>query len=125
VIRRYLTLRQIAKAMGRSPSWLYVHLPELVEKHGFPPAAPGQGSRRDEGAVEAWQRKAMPADLCAPVPAPAPNDHEGWAAELDRRAAALGRSDPPEAPNNQGTNPPAAAKVGGNVVKLPRKGKQH
>lgn len=89
VIHRYLTLRQCAKAMGRSPSWLYHNLDELVEKHGFPPPAPGQGSRRDEAAVVEWQRRGMPPELRPPAPEPEPDDLDRWRAELDRRAEEL------------------------------------
>lgn len=85
-IHRYLTLKEIALAMGMTPAWLYRHVREL-ERHGFPTPAPGMGQRRDAAAVEAWQQRQIERDRRAVSLAVKPED---WAATLDRRAGELG-----------------------------------
>ena len=81
--------------MGRSKSWLYMRLDDLVANHGFPAAARGQGSHRDQAAVAAWlQGLDPPAEQDPP-----PDDVHAWRDLLDRRAVALSAQDPRENPN--------------------------
>lgn len=86
MIHRYLTLGEIADAMGVSRAWLYNNHARLEREHGFPGPAPGFGARRDATAVEAWQRRTMPAEL---QPKSGQLDVAEWREELDRRAEQL------------------------------------
>jgi predicted DNA-binding transcriptional regulator AlpA len=83
-----MSLREVAAAIGISADWLYRHLSRLQEDHGFPEPVPGLTRRRwNRAAVEAWLNRAP-----GPPPTPPPTDDyelARWAAELDRRAAAL------------------------------------
>lgn len=92
LIDRYLTLRQVAIAIGVSARWLYMHRPRLAAEHGFPAPAPGMGKRWAEAEIVAWQRRGLSPAALAATPAEAEDDASAgeWAQWLDRRAADLG-----------------------------------
>jgi predicted DNA-binding transcriptional regulator AlpA len=87
-IRRYLSLGEIAAAMGVSRDWLYRHVRRLERDHGFPSSVPGLPNRRDPAAIEAWQNRAQGTPVPADPSATGDDELSRWTVELDRRAAA-------------------------------------
>lgn len=91
-IRRYLSLREVAAAMGVTARWLYGNRARLTRECGFPRAALGLRYRWDEADIVAWQDRmrtnscpvAQHVDVRLQLP-----DNIDWAAELDRRASTL------------------------------------
>jgi len=108
-MRRYLTLRQVAERLGKTPAWMYDHIKRLQASHGFPARDAAMGGW-DEGSIAAWQNARLPPELRAALapgsksPGAEPPaaidclpamlhleqiDDVDIAAELDRRALAL------------------------------------
>lgn len=92
-VHRYLSVTQLAEAMGVSKGWLYHHIKRLQRDYNFPleVSAMGVGKNRrfDAVAVEAWQTQQQPGHL-KPQPATLDEaDLDAWRAELDRRAKLL------------------------------------
>lgn len=85
MIHRYLTMRQVAAALGVSHSWLYDNVARLEREHGFPASAPGMGKRRDGAAIEAWQNRQLPPELRPADTAPPADELAAWSEEYDRR----------------------------------------
>jgi predicted DNA-binding transcriptional regulator AlpA len=84
-----MSLREVAAAIGISADWLYRHLGRLEQEHAFPPPVPGLIRRRwNRAAIEAWLNRA-PGPEPPVVPLADDDELARWAAELDRRAAAL------------------------------------
>lgn len=87
-MRPYLTLRQVAKALGKEPWWMYRHLKRLQAEHGFPRRDAAMGGF-DALAVTAWQDRRAGIGPAMVGPVTPPEDIAAWADELDRRAGAL------------------------------------
>ncbi len=94
-MRRYLSLRQVATAIGKDEWWMHRHIRRLIRDHGFPPRDAAMGGW-DEGSLRAWQdARLTPAQRAAlgiaePSPAAAIqialSEDVDLGAELDRRA---------------------------------------
>lgn len=89
---------QVAAFLGHDIAWLNRHI-KGMQAEGFP--QPLVGHRYDPIAILAWRLSKLPPELRqvvgAVIPAALPGnpeavfDPQAWAAELDRRALALGQ----------------------------------
>jgi hypothetical protein len=82
-----LTTAEVAGALGLSREWFERHRGALQAEHGFPAPLPGIRPRR-------WSADRVQGWINDPPAGDAGNDNnagavDGWAAELDRRAAEL------------------------------------
>ena len=91
--RRLYTTSDVALALNIPLNRLYRTIRVLRTQHGFPQPVPGLGSLYDPLAIDAWLARQRAASLPpgAAQPAAEPDGIDGWQAELDRRAALLGR----------------------------------
>lgn len=89
-MRAYLTLRQVAGRLGKTPAWMYRHVKRLQAAHGFPLRDNAMGGF-DPRAITDWQnrRAGFAPPLTTTIDMPAIEDLAQWGAELDRRAGGL------------------------------------
>lgn len=73
----------VARALGHTVEWFYVHRAELEQLHGFPKPLPGCGLRWDAEAVARW--KLGGASSAAAAPPASTDELEVWRARLDAR----------------------------------------
>ena len=95
-MRKLLSHREVAEAMGVSSDWLYRHK-RILETRGFPRPVPVIG-RYDPLAIQRWQDAQIGTPV-APVPPASPpvaaaapettRPDDDFDAELDARAAAI------------------------------------